>query len=66
MQDFHSEQDRLLTTREAAAMLDVSAQTLEVWRCTKRYPLPYLKIGHNVRYRKSGILAFMACAEVAA
>ena len=66
MQTVPSEQDRLLTTREAAALLDLSPQTLEVWRSTKRYPLPYLKIGHNVRYRKSGILEFMASGEVAA
>ena len=66
MQDFNSEQDRLLTTREAAAMLDVSPQTLEVWRSTRRYPLPYLKIGHNVRYRKSGVLEFISAGQVSA
>ena len=66
MQDIPSEQDRLLTTHEAAALLDVSPQTLEVWRSTKRYPLPYVKIGRNVRYRKSGIMGFIAAGEVAA
>ena len=66
MPDIHSGQDPLLTTTEAAEMLDVSPQTLEVWRSTKRYPLPYVKIGRNVRYRKSGILTFIASGEVAA
>lgn len=66
MPDIPSEPDRLLTTPEAAALLDVSPQTLEVWRCTKRYPLPYVKIGRNVRYRKSGIVGFLASGEVAA
>lgn len=66
MQDIPSEQDLLLTTHEAAALLDVSPQTLEVWRCTKRYPLAYVKIGRNVRYWKSGVLAFLEAGEVAA
>lgn len=56
--------DPLLTTQEAAALLDVSPGTLEVWRCTKRYPLPYVKIGRNVRYRKSVLLAFINSCEV--
>jgi excisionase family DNA binding protein len=59
----------LLTTAEAAALLDVSPQTLEVWRCTKRYPLPFLKIGRNVRYQRAAILAFIVAntnASVAA
>ena len=66
MQTVPSEHDQLLTTLQAAALLDVSAATLEVWRSTKRYPLPYLKIGRNVRYRKSGVLEFLAGGEVAA
>lgn len=61
----HAEQDPLLTTPEAAELLDVSPQTLEVWRSTKRYPLPYVKIGRNVRYKKSGIMGFIASGEVA-
>ncbi len=56
----------LLTTAEAAALLDVSPQTLEVWRCSKRYPLPYTKIGRNVRYLRSAVLAFIASRMVAA
>ena len=56
----------LLTTQEAAELLDVSPQTLEVWRCTKRYPLAYTKIGRNVRYSRSAILAFIASRTVAA
>ncbi len=66
MQAIPFEQDTLLTTPEAAALLHVSPQTLEVWRCTKRYALPYVKIGRNVRYRKSGIIGFIAAGEVAA
>lgn len=60
------EGDKLLDEREAAALLDVSPGTLQVWRCTKRYPLSYVKIGRNVRYWKSGVLAFLEAGEVAA
>lgn len=45
--------DRLLKNREAAAFLGVSPQTLDVWRSTKRVPIPYTKIGSAVRYRLS-------------
>lgn len=60
------ENDPLLTTEQAAALLGVAPNTLEIWRCTKRYPLPYAKIGRAVRYRKSGILGFIASRTIAA
>lgn len=59
------EGDKLLNEKEAAALLDVSPGTLQVWRCTKRYRLAYVKIGRNVRYWKSGILEFLQSGEVA-
>lgn len=58
--------DGLLTTADAARMLDVTPGTLEVWRATKRYPLPHVKIGRNVRYRKSDVLAFIQSRTIAA
>jgi excisionase family DNA binding protein len=53
------EQDELLSTEQMAKLLGVSPNTLEVWRCTKRYALPYIKIGRNVRYRKSVGVQFL-------
>lgn len=50
----------LLTTEEAAALLDVSAGTLNVWRCTRRYPLAFVKVGAKVRYRREDIDRFIA------
>jgi excisionase family DNA binding protein len=61
-----AEKDPLLTTQEAAKLLDVSPQTLEVWRCKKRYALRYVKVGRNVRYPRSAVLAFLAAGTVAA
>ena len=60
------EADELLDEKATAAILDVSISTLQVWRCTKRYPLPYVRVGRNIRYQRSAILAFIAARTVAA
>jgi excisionase family DNA binding protein len=41
----------LLTRKEAAEYLGCTEGTLATWKCSKRYPLPYVKIGRNIRYR---------------
>jgi excisionase family DNA binding protein len=48
----------LLTPAEVAERLGVSAATLATWRCTKRYPLSYVKVGRLVRYRIADLDAF--------
>ncbi|MGB8801178.1 MAG: helix-turn-helix domain-containing protein [Candidatus Acidiferrales bacterium] len=50
----------LLTPREAAEILRVTTGTLAVWRCTKRYPLTFFKIGRHIRYKKSDLDKFIA------
>ena len=57
--------DHLLTTAQAAEYLGVSPGTLEVWRSTRRYGLPYLKIGRLVKYRKESLDAFLASRTIA-
>jgi len=52
-------QSELLTRREAAEYLGVTAETLAVWHCTKRYPIPVVKIGRLAKYRKSDLDAFI-------
>ena len=47
-----AEQIELLTPAQMARLLGVSVGTLAVWRCTKRYPLPYIKVGRSVRYSR--------------
>lgn len=49
----------LMTEEAAAVFLDVKRGTLQVWRCTKRYPLPYVKVGRLVRYRRGDLQAFL-------
>lgn len=48
-----------MTPEEVAAYLGMSVETLNVWRCTKRYNLPYVKAGRLVRYRLEDVEAFV-------
>ena len=52
--------DRLLTTPEAAELLQVKPTTLENWRVTGRYSLPFVKVGRRVRYRESTLLEWLS------
>lgn len=52
-------QTNLMTPKEVSAYLGVSVETLNVWRCTKRYNLPHVKVGHLVRYRRADVEAFV-------
>lgn len=66
MQSESTQRDPLLTEDQAAELLGVKPTTLQVWRSTKRYPLPYQKIGRLVKYRASAIEAFINSRTVAA
>jgi excisionase family DNA binding protein len=50
--------------KAAAQYLQVSPGTLQVWRSTRRYPLPFVKIGRNVRYRLADLQAFLQSRTV--
>ena len=53
-------EDKLLTSEEAAVMLGLTNKdTLAVWRTTKRYDLPYIKVGRLVRYKVGHIQKFL-------
>ena len=49
----------LLDEREAAEILDVAPGTLSVWRSTGRYKIPFIKIGHLVRYRRTDLESWL-------
>ncbi|QKM60059.1 helix-turn-helix domain-containing protein [Polynucleobacter arcticus] len=49
----------LIDTKQAAKILDVSPHTLDVWRATNRYPLPFIRIGRKIRYRMSDLCEFI-------
>lgn len=62
-QFIHS-QSNLLTREQAAQYLGVTSRTLAVWACTKRYNLPFVKVGRLAKYRKSDLDAFIASRVV--
>ena len=49
----------LLKPKDVADMLGVSVETLNTWRATNRYQLPYVKAGRLVRYKLSDVQAFI-------
>lgn len=50
---------QLVDDPTATAFLGLAPGTLNVWRATKRHPLPYVKIGRRVMYRMSDLEAFI-------
>ncbi len=48
-----------LSASQVAAALGVTTGTLAVWRCTKRYQLPFVKIGRKIFYRSEDVNAFV-------
>ena len=50
---------KLLTPAQVADILGVNVETLNTWRATNRYDLPYIKAGRLVRYRSSDLNAFI-------
>ena len=50
----------LYDRKKAAQYLGVTVGTLAVWACTGRYPLPYVKVGRLVKYRKSDLDGFIS------
>ena len=45
----------LLDEKQAAEFLSVAPGTLSVWRSVGRYSIPFIKIGHLVRYRRTDL-----------
>ena len=56
--------DPLRTPREAGEQLGVAPMTLAIWRCMKRYPLAYVRIGRRVMYLQSDIDRFKRSRRV--
>jgi hypothetical protein len=54
----------LVNEKRAAEILGITPGTLSVWRCVRRYPLPYTKIGRAVRYRVDDLERFIQSRTV--
>jgi predicted DNA-binding transcriptional regulator AlpA len=60
MENANAHDERLLSPEETAQFLGTTPGTLSCWRCTKKYDLPYVKIGTLVRYRISDLRDWVA------
>jgi hypothetical protein len=49
----------LITPEETAKVLNTTPGVLAVWRCERRYKLPYVKIGSKVMYRVRDVEEFI-------
>lgn len=58
--------DEILGNTDAAEYIGVTPRTLEVWRCTKRYQISFIKVGRLVKYRKSALDAFLESRTIGA
>jgi len=50
---------QLVHPKQVAEMLGISPGTLQVWRSTGRYNLPFVKCGGRVMYRQEDVLMFI-------
>jgi len=50
---------QLLTNEQAAQFLGVSAGTLPIWRCKRKYALPFVRVGRLIRYERSALQSWI-------
>jgi len=63
----HSESNRALLGNTAAAQyIGIEPGTLEVWRSTKRYVIPYIRSGRLIKYRKIDLDTWLQSRTVGA
>lgn len=56
----------LFDTEPAANYLGIKGHTLEVWRTTGRYGLPFVRVGRRVKYRRADLDRFLESRTVGA
>lgn len=56
---FRPKNTDLVDETEAAEILDVVPGTLQVWRSTGRYGIPFIKVGRKVRYSRTALNAWL-------
>lgn len=49
----------VFSREEAAAYLGLQPSTLANWACTKKFVIPYFRVGRSVRYKKSDLDEFI-------
>jgi len=58
------EANQILTSSQAAIYLGIEPSTLDVWRCTKRHLIPFIKVGRLVKYRRSDLDKWLSSQTV--
>ena len=54
----------LLDTKPAADYIDVKPHTLEIWRSTGRYKIPFVRVGRLVKYLRTDLDAWLYARTV--
>jgi hypothetical protein len=54
----------LLEPKQAGELLHRSEGKLAIWRCSKRYPVPYIRMGNRIYYRRRDIEEFIESCVV--
>lgn len=54
----------LMTQQEAAAYLGTTVQTLNTWRHHGKNPIPFVRWGNRIRYRKEDIDTWLTANTV--
>lgn len=54
----------LIKPRKVADLLGLSEDTLTIWRCTKRYDLPYVRVGKSIMYDLRDVVSFIERRKV--
>jgi len=58
-------EERLLTTKEVAEWLGVTGESIRKYRQLKDNPIPFIKLGGAVRFRREAVEAWLAEREKA-
>ena len=54
----------LFSTPEAADYIGARPHSLEIWRASGRYRIPFVKVGRLVKYRRADLDAWLASRTV--
>jgi hypothetical protein len=54
---------KLYNTAEASKLLGVTCGTLAVWRCTRRKPLRFVRMGRKIFYADEAIREFIVASS---
>ena len=54
----------LISVRELAPMLSIAPQTLRLWACTGRLPIPVFKIGGRLKFRRRDVESWVLAGKM--